>query len=119
MTEYLYVLGNYATFNGRATRRQYWLFFLMNMLFFIGLTLFDNLIGIVHHAGSVGLLGGAYVLAMLIPTAAVTVRRLHDTNRTGWWALSFLVPIIGLLIWLFMMVEQGTPGENRYGPNPL
>jgi len=66
----------------------------------------------------VGLLGGIYALAMLIPTLAVSVRRLHDTGRSGWWILIVLIPFIGFIVMLVFMVLDGTPGQNQYGANP-
>jgi uncharacterized membrane protein YhaH (DUF805 family) len=66
----------------------------------------------------VGLLGGIYGLAIIIPSIAVSVRRLHDIDRTGWWVLISLVPVIGTIVLLVFAVLDGTPGENRFGPNP-
>ncbi|MEM1082374.1 MAG: DUF805 domain-containing protein [Pseudomonadota bacterium] len=115
MKEYLSVVRQYAVFSGRSSRKQYWLFYWITSLLFIGLTVVDNQVGTAHHEGGIGWLGGLYALGLLVPTLAVTVRRLHDSNRSGWWFLTFLVPVIGLLVWLFMMIEAGTPGANRYG----
>ena len=63
-------------------------------------------------------MGGVYSLAVLIPAFAVSVRRLHDTDRSGWWLLIELIPIIGGLVLLIFMVQDSQPGENQYGPNP-
>lgn len=65
-----------------------------------------------------GLLSGLLTLGLLVPSIAVGVRRLHDTDRSGWWLLIALVPLIGGIIRLVFMVLDGTPGNNRYGPNP-
>ena len=80
--------------------------------------LIDAFLGTYSSARSIGLLSGIYGLAVLIPTLAVTVRRLHDIDRTGWWILINLVPLIGTIVLLVFCVMDGTPGNNRYGPNP-
>lgn len=69
-------------------------------------------------SSGVGVLGGLYTLAVLIPSLAVSVRRLHDTNRSGWWLLLLLIPLIGALVILIFTVQDGTPGENTYGADP-
>ncbi|HEX7250534.1 MAG TPA: DUF805 domain-containing protein [Burkholderiales bacterium] len=113
MNWYLDVLKNkYATFSGRARRKEYWMFFLFNVLVAIGLGIIEALIG------TGGLIGALYSLAVLIPGIAVTVRRLHDTSRTGWWVLIVFVPLVGALILLIFMVLDSQPGDNEYGPNP-
>lgn len=113
MNWYLDVLKNkYATFSGRARRKEYWMFFLFNVLIAIGLGIIEALIG------TGGLIGALYSLAVLIPGIAVTVRRLHDTSRTGWWVLIVFVPLVGALILLIFMVLDSQPGDNEYGPNP-
>jgi uncharacterized membrane protein YhaH (DUF805 family) len=68
--------------------------------------------------GGPGILGGIYSLAMLIPGIAVTVRRLHDTGRSGWWVLVALIPVLGFIALLVFMVLDSQPGSNEYGPNP-
>ncbi len=119
MSWYLEVLQKYAMFDGRARRKEYWMFFLINILVSVVLLAIDNLIGTFSpQMGGVGLLQGLYSLAILIPSLAVTVRRLHDTGRTGWWVLISLVPLIGGLILLIFMVLDSEPGTNEYGPNP-
>jgi uncharacterized membrane protein YhaH (DUF805 family) len=113
MNWYLDVLKNkYATFSGRARRKEYWMFFLFNVLVAIGLGIIEALIG------TGGLIGALYSLAVLIPGIAVTVRRLHNTSRTGWWVLIVFVPLVGALILLIFMVLDSQPGDNEYGPNP-
>ena len=119
MSWYLEVLQKYAVFDGRARRKECWMFILINVLVSLVLVAIDNLIGTFSpQMGSVGLLQGLYSLAILIPSLAVTVRRLHDTGRTGWWVLISLVPVIGGLILLIFMVLDSEPGTNEYGPNP-
>ena len=118
MNWYLEVLRKYAVFSGRSRRKEFWYFTLFNVLINFGLDFVDALVGTFNHEFGIGLLGGLYALAVLIPGIAVTVRRLHDTGRTGWWFLIVLIPIIGLIILLIFMVLDSTPGSNEYGDNP-
>jgi uncharacterized membrane protein YhaH (DUF805 family) len=119
MNWYLDVLKNkYAMFNGRARRKEYWFFVLFNILASIALGIVDGITGTFNNEMGVGLLGGIYWLAVLIPAIAVAVRRLHDTGRTGWWLLLCLIPVIGGLVLLIFMVFDSEPGDNQYGPNP-
>jgi uncharacterized membrane protein YhaH (DUF805 family) len=115
---YLEVLKKYAVFSGRARRAEYWYFVLFNIIVAIVLSLIDTLLGTFDFVQGVGLLSGLYYLAVLIPTLAVTVRRLHDIDRTGWWIFINLIPLIGFIVLLVFAVTDGTPGSNRYGPNP-
>lgn len=115
---YLEALKKYAVFGGRARRKEYWMFFLINFIISIVLTLIDNLIGTFSYQAGVGVLQSLYSLAVLIPSLAVTVRRLHDTGRSGWWILIGLIPLIGGLVLLVFMVLDSEPGANKYGPNP-
>ena len=113
MSWYLEVLKKYAVFEGRARRKEYWYFTLFNAIFMalsllISLVLFDFTFILVW----------IYILATMIPGLAVSVRRLHDTGRSGWLYLLFLIPLVGTILWLVFMAEDGTPGENQYGPNP-
>jgi uncharacterized membrane protein YhaH (DUF805 family) len=112
MNWYLSVLKQYAVFSGRARRKEYWMFFLSNLI--IGFVL-GFLEGLVGGRGIVGIL---YCLAVLIPGIAVSVRRLHDTGRSGWWLLIAFVPIIGAIIVLVFMAQDGQPSANRYGASP-
>jgi uncharacterized membrane protein YhaH (DUF805 family) len=109
---YLAVLKNYAGFSGRARRTEYWMFFLINLIIVVVL----DLIGMAIKVST--LLGGIYGLAVLIPSLAVGVRRLHDTGRSGWWLLIGLIPVIGTIILIVFMATEGQPGDNQYGPNP-
>ena len=117
MNWYLEVLKKYAVFNGRARRKEYWFFFLFNILASILLAVIDMAIGSFNAEAGMGLLGGIYALAVLIPSIAVSVRRLHDTGRSGWWLLIALVPIIGVIVLVIFMLQDSKP-ENQYGPNP-
>lgn len=104
----------YADFSGRARRSEYWYFVLFGILTYIvaGLAdmLFVKLIGF-------PILIWVAMLAMLVPSIAVVVRRLHDTSRSGWWMLLSLVPIASIVVLVFMFLDS-TPGTNEYGPNP-
>ena len=112
MEWYFIVLKNYAEFSGRARRKEYWFFVLFSVIISFVLGFIDG------FAGLGGILGGIYALAVLIPSIAVGVRRLHDTGRTGWWLLVGLIPLIGFIILIVFMVGDSEPGSNQYGPNP-
>lgn len=121
MNYYTDVLKKYATFSGRARRKEYWMFVLWN--FIIGLVL--NVLSSVFVKAGIApltlLLYGVtilYYLAVVIPSLAVLVRRLHDTGRSGWWVLIGLVPIIGGIVLIIFAVMDGQPGDNAYGSNP-
>ena len=118
MNWYIGVLKRYFDFDGRARRMEYWMFGLISTIIFIVLALVDHATGTWHMDTRYGLLSGIYLLAVLLPSIAVTVRRLHDTDRSGWWILISLVPLIGGIVMLVFMCLDGTPGANRFGPNP-
>ena len=118
MNWYLQVLKNYATFSGRARRKEYWMFVLFNYIFlFIAFTI-DYVIGTRISGFSYGVFFFLYTLAVLIPSLAVSVRRLHDIGNSGWMILIGLIPIIGSIWLLVLMVTDSNPDENQYGPNP-
>ncbi len=124
-------LRKYADFYGRATRTEYWLFFLFRVLLFIGLlipvgflTVSDSGPNADGDASALGVFGGLILLigalvyvALLIPELAVTVRRLHDQDLSGWLVLLTLAPFGGLVLFVFMLL-RGTQGTNRHGPDP-
>ncbi len=118
MNWYLGVLQKYAVFGGRARRKEYWYFFLFNIIVTIVLAIIDALTGSFKAGVGIGLLGGLYSLAVIIPSLAVTIRRLHDTDRSGWWLLISLIPLIGAIVLLIFVVQDSSPGENKYGQNP-
>src|SRR3954464_14359445 len=124
MQWYLKVLKQYADFTGRARRTEFWMFVLFSAIASAILGLVDSLIGTARFIASggyfysPGVLGGIYGLAVLIPTIAVGVRRLHDTDKSGWWWLLWLIPIVGQIILIVFWALDGTPGPNRYGPDP-
>ena len=118
MSWFVEALKKYAVFSGRSRRKEYWYFILFAAIISIVLSIIDGLIGAYDRTVGVGLLSSIFSLAVLIPSIAVTVRRLHDIDRTGWWVLISLVPLIGWIVLLVFTVQDSTPGSNRYGPNP-
>lgn len=110
MNWYLGVLKKYADFSGRARRKEFWMFALINFVVMIVLSIVDGVIGM-------PVLGAIYALGVLIPSIAVGARRMHDTGRSGWWLLLGLIPVIGLVLIIFFVLDS-TPGDNQYGPNP-
>ncbi len=115
---YLEVLKKYAVFSGRAGRKEYWYFFLFNLIISILLAIVDNATGNFDPQAGIGLLGGIYALAVLLPGITVSVRRLHDTSRSGWWLLIAFIPIVGAIILLVFMAQDSKSDENQYGLNP-
>ena len=111
MNWYIEVLKKYAVFSGRAHRTEFWMFCLFNFIVSFVLGFIQGLIGI----GSA--LSGLYTLAILIPSIAVSARRLHDTNRSGWWQLIGLIPIIGFIV-LIVFYVQDSEADNKFGANP-
>jgi uncharacterized membrane protein YhaH (DUF805 family) len=118
MNWYLQALKKYADFSGRARRREYWFFVLFNIIISVVLSVCDAVMGTYNAAVGIGILTGIYTLAVLIPGIAVSVRRLHDTGRSGWWLLIVLVPLVGALVLLIFMLIDSQPGQNAYGPSP-
>lgn len=118
MNWYLEALRKYAVFDGRARRMEYWMFVLFNCLIVVVLSVVDTVVGIFSLGNSIGALTGLYWLVVLVPSVAVTVRRLHDTDRSGWWALLALLPLLGTIVLFVFCVLDGTPGANRFGENP-
>ncbi len=118
MSWYLKVLKNYVGFSGRARRQEYWFFVLFNFIIGTALIFVDALIGTFNPQTGMGVLSGLYGLAVFIPALAVTVRRLHDTSRTGWWLLLVFLPLIGAIVLLVFMFLDSTSGTNEYGPDP-
>ena len=118
MNWYLKVLKQYADFNGRARRKEYWMFTLFSIIFYIVAMILDNIVGTAIDGVGYGLFYILYALAILIPSLAVSVRRLHDVGKSGWMILISLIPLIGAIWLLVLMVTDSNPGENEYGPNP-
>jgi uncharacterized membrane protein YhaH (DUF805 family) len=118
MKWYFQVLRKYAVFAGRARRKEYWIFCLIQAVIIFTLRRIDFRMEIFDPDSRVGLIHALYTFATFIPFLAVTVRRLHDTNRSGWWCFLIYFPLIGFIPGLIFMTEDSQPGENQYGPNP-
>jgi len=106
------VRDNYANFTGRARRQEYWMFSLFHLIAIIVLMVIDNVIF------GTTVLTGLYLLATLVPAIAVTIRRFHDQDKSGWFVLLGLIPAIGGLILLVFMCFEGTRANNRFGMDP-
>lgn len=117
MNWYLDVLKKYCVFQGRARRKEYWMFTLFNVLIYIALMIIEGILGI-GGEGGLGILTILYSLMVLLPSLGVSVRRLHDTGRSGWWLLISLVPLIGGIVLLVFLILDSQPGANQYGSNP-
>src|SRR5580765_7633868 len=98
MNWYFDVLKKYVVFSGRARRQEYWMFFLFNLIVAVILSVVDSMLW------GTPILYALYALGVLLPARGVTVRRLHDTGRTGWWVLAFLIPLVGFFVWIIFMV---------------
>ncbi|MFD8205164.1 DUF805 domain-containing protein [Streptomyces sp. NPDC059695] len=111
MNWYVDVLKKYAVFDGRARRKEFWMFVLFNAIILTVLTLVDEVIGF-------RLLSSLYGLAVLLPYVGVLIRRLHDTGRSGWWALLALIPVAGVIVLIVFCAGEGEQQQNAHGPNP-
>ena len=111
MNWYLDVLKKYAVFDGRASRQEFWMFTLFNIIISVVLAVIGVIIDFPY-------LSTLYSLAVLLPTLGVGVRRLHDTGRSGWWYLISFVPLIGIIVLIIFWAQDSQPGDNKYGPNP-
>jgi uncharacterized membrane protein YhaH (DUF805 family) len=122
MEWYVKVLQQYTDFEGRARRKEYWMFTLVNFLITMALQALTFMVAGMNPESTLGLfLSGIlalYGLGILIPSLAVTVRRLHDTNRSGWWILINFIPVIGFIVMLVFLVQDSQNGTNQYGENP-
>jgi uncharacterized membrane protein YhaH (DUF805 family) len=107
------VLENYLNFEGRARRAEFWWYALANLIITIVLNLIDA--GLGWGSGYGGVLSGIYGLAVLLPGLAVGIRRLHDTDKSGWWLLLVFIPIVGLIVLIVFWATDGTRGANAYG----
>lgn len=108
MNWYLEVLKKYAVFDGRARRKEYWMFVLFNFIIMFAVGFVFGMMGMQRQ---LNVIVNVYQLAILLPSIAVGVRRMHDTDHSGWW---ILLPIVNLVF----ACTEGTPGPNRFGPNP-
>jgi len=103
---------NYANANGRASRKEYWMFALFNLLFLIAAYIVDYLLGTSPWIYVL------YGLAIFVPSITVSIRRLHDIGKSGWWLWIGVIPFIGAIWFLVLVCTDGTPGANSYGPSP-
>jgi uncharacterized membrane protein YhaH (DUF805 family) len=113
MNWYLEVLKKYAVFDGRARRTEFWMFALFTFLITLALGIVEGVL-----FGDSSFLSGLYSLGVLLPSVGVSIRRLHDTGRSGWWLLITLIPILGTIVFIVFAVQEGEPGSNDYGANP-
>ena len=118
MNWYLKVLKQYADFKGRARRTEYWMFTLFNVIFGVVAIILDNVLGLAFPFIGYGPLYLLYMLSMLIPSLAVTVRRLHDIGKSGFMFFIVLIPIIGAIWMLILLVTDSQSGANKWGANP-
>ena len=107
----------YAEFDGRSRRKEYWLFTLGNTVAMLLLGMLSGMMGN-RSIGIVGIMFFIYCIASIIPSLAVSIRRLHDTGRSGWWFLISLVPLVGGIILLVFSIQDSDAGTNAYGQNP-
>lgn len=121
MNWYLKVLKQYVDFDGRARRKEYWMFVLFNMIIWVimfALSMITAMSGAMAIAPVMSILLGLYYLGIILPSIAVTVRRLHDQDKPGSWFFISFIPLIGGIWMLVLMCTEGTAGPNRYGPDP-
>lgn len=112
MNYYLDVLKKYAVFSGRARRQEYWMYTLFNVGILVVLMILDAVLGTAPWLYAI------YALGTLLPSLAVTVRRLHDIGKSGWWVLINLVPLVGFIWLIVLLATAGNDQQNQYGPNP-
>lgn len=118
MNWYLKALRQATDFNGRARRKEYWMFFLFNFLFSIAAAILDNILGLAFPQAGYGPIYVIYALTMLVPGIALLVRRMHDLGKSGWWAFIAFVPLIGGIWLLVLLCTEGNKGTNEYGEDP-
>jgi uncharacterized membrane protein YhaH (DUF805 family) len=132
MNYFIHCLKNYANFNGRARRKEFWMFILFSIVFSIIFSILDSLLGTSYKfnysiAGkeipmSIGYLSSVFSLVLLVPSIAVGVRRIHDVGKSGWLYVVFygltIFCCVGIFPWIYFMVKAGDVGENLYGPDP-
>jgi uncharacterized membrane protein YhaH (DUF805 family) len=103
------ILERYAQFTGRAGRAEFWWYFLANIIVYIVLNI------LIAISSIFWVLYVIYALAVLIPGIAVGIRRLHDTDKSGWWLLISLIPLVGIIVLIVFWATEGMPGPNKYG----
>ena len=123
MEWYLKVMrDNYANFSGRARRKEYWMYVLVQSIIMIGLMILDSVLGLDFELQGISLgYGYLYLIGVIvhfIPSLAVLVRRLHDVGKSGWFYFIFLIPIIGIIWLLVLYCTEGQKQDNKWGPDP-
>jgi uncharacterized membrane protein YhaH (DUF805 family) len=118
MTAVRTCFAQYVGFSGRARRSEFWYFVLFTFLVGAVANILDEILGTDYDTGSGGLLSTVASLALLLPQVAVGARRLHDIDRSGWWQLIGIIPIIGWILVIVWFATDTKPGDNQYGPNP-
>jgi uncharacterized membrane protein YhaH (DUF805 family) len=113
MNWYIEAWKKYAVFDGRAGRQEYWYFVLFNILAYIILSIIAGILGKIGAS-----LLSLYAVAVFLPGLAASIRRLHDTNRSGWWLLIMAIPAIGPIVLLVFLAQGSQPAENEYGSIP-
>jgi uncharacterized membrane protein YhaH (DUF805 family) len=116
MEGYRLALRRYAVFNGRSRRREFWGFQLVNAGIIVVIAVIDSVLE--SSGGGVLVLSLIYGMATFLPGLAVLVRRLHDTNRSGWFALLWIIPFIGVIVLIILTIEDSWPSQNSYGSTP-
>jgi len=111
------ITKKYFQFRGRASRKEFWMFFLINFIIVLLIGMIEG--AITGQPKQNSTLLTIYSLLLFFPYLAATVRRLHDTDKSAWWLLLCFLPIIGAIILLIFLITKGTPGPNRFGPDPL
>jgi uncharacterized membrane protein YhaH (DUF805 family) len=109
------VFSKYVTFSGRASRPEFWWWVLFTIIVALVAYVIDYALGWTSPDYGAGPVSGIWSLATLLPNLAVTVRRLHDTGRSGWWYFIILIPLIGALVLLYWMIKRSDAGTNRFG----
>lgn len=108
------VLKKYAVFTGRSNRREFWMFVLINIIISVVLSFIDSGLGL-RFGGAYGILSSLYFLFVLLPSLGVSIRRLHDINKSGWNILLALIPLVGAIILIIFYAKEGDSGKNQYG----
>ncbi len=117
MNWFLEAFKKYDQFNSRSGREEFWFFVLFNILFGAVCSFIDSFIGLVNFGYGLGLFSLIYLLVSFLPSLAVSIRRLHDTGKSGWWCLLYFIPF-GVLVLIYFLVQPSESGSNQYGARP-